>query len=223
MSLPISDESKLDFPQPFLVVSDNHNICQTWETAFYNPKFKSKYDNLTEAEKNTISNNLKTRTCQSVDNVMQCFTINGEFETCKNLQDEEPKSIRKIMNDIDTATNSKKGIMIQDLNNFINRKREVVDNLVNNYISRKEMLDMHSGFMNLADQNIQKNIEEKNILADDLNKNEELKEFTYSELSKKRSDIEWYNYRYKMLIIVVKVLLSILILIEFIYMLMIRL
>jgi hypothetical protein len=223
MSLPISDESKMDFPHPFLVLSDNQNICQTWETAFNNPKFKSKYDILTETEKNTISSNLKTRTCQSVDNVMQCFTINGEFETCKNLQDEEPKSIRKIMSEIDTITNSKKGTMIQNLNKFVNKKREVVDNLINNYISRKEMLDMHSGFMSLADQNIERNIEEKNMLADDLNKTQELKEFTNSELSKTRSDIEWYNYRYKILITVVKVLLSILILIEFIYILMIKL
>jgi hypothetical protein len=223
MSLPISDESKMDFPHPFLVLSDNQNICQTWETAFNNPKFKSKYDILTETEKNTIYSNLKTRTCQSVDNVMQCFTINGEFETCKNLQDEEPKSIRKIMSEIDTITNSKKGTMIQNLNKFVNKKREVVDNLINNYISRKEMLDMHSGFMSLADQNIERNIEEKNMLADDLNKTQELKEFTNSELSKTRSDIEWYNYRYKILITVVKVLLSILILIEFIYILMIKL
>jgi hypothetical protein len=219
----ISDDSKLDFPHPFLVVSDNNNICQTWESAFLNNKFKTKYDTLSEAEKKPISDNLKTRTCKSIENVMQCFTINGEFETCNNLQNEEPKSIRSVMSEIDIVINSKKGTMIQDLNNYINKKREVVDNLVSNYISRKQMIDMHSGFMNLADENIEKNIEEKNMLANDLNSTEELKEFTYSELSKKRADIEWYNNMYKILIIFVKVLLSLLILIEFGYMLMIRL
>jgi hypothetical protein len=126
------DDPELDYPQPFLLLTDNGNICQTWESAFKDPNFKKEYDTMSEADKKTISNNLKTRTCQSIKNVNQCFTINGEFETCNNLANEDPKSIRKIMSEIDTVAEAKKAEMLNEIDQYIEKRRDIIDNLIDN-------------------------------------------------------------------------------------------
>ena len=216
------DDPELDYPQPFLLLTDNGNICQTWESAFTDPNFKKEYDNMSDKDKKTISDNLKTRTCQSIKNVNQCFTIDGEFETCDNLLNENPKSIRKIMSEIDSVAEAKKNAMITEIDQYIEKRRDIIDNLIDNYANRTQMIDMHGGYKTITDESIEKSIEEKNELVEKINRIDNIKNSTTNILEKKRSDTKWYNDKYGILTLFVKILLTILILVEFGFILLIR-
>ena len=47
-SSEIVNDKNLVFNYPFLVLSDNNNICKTWEKALEDTNFKAEYDLLNE-------------------------------------------------------------------------------------------------------------------------------------------------------------------------------
>ena len=222
MSL-ISLDKQLDYPYPFLVVSDNNNICQTWEKALTNNDNKNRYNKFKDEDKKNIQTVLKERTCQSVDGVKQCFTVNGQLETCNKLPDEHPKSIRQIMTQIDRKTEKKRNEMITPLEKLIEKKSVVMDNLIQHHATRQNMLEMNEGYHKLADKNTEYNIGKKAEIGDDIDASEDLKNNAEGQFKALRSSIYWYTDKNNVFVTIVKILLSIIIAIEFLYILSIKL
>jgi len=222
MSL-VSLDQKLDYPYPFLVVSDNKNICQTWEKALQKSENKNRYNKFKDEDKKNIEKVLKERTCQSVDGVKQCFTVNGLLETCNKLPDEHPKSIRQIMTKIDRTSEQKINEMIGSLEQIIEKKGVVLDNLIQHHATRMNMLEMNEGYHKLADKNTEFNIETKSKIVDGIDTSEDLKNNAEGVFKLKRESIYWFSEKNNTFVIIIKVLLSIIILIEFLYILSIKL
>jgi hypothetical protein len=219
----VPNDNSLEYPQPFAIVSDNNNICQTWKDSLINTSFKNIYDKYPDDVKNNIKNNSNNRKCQTINNVSQCFTLNGQMETCNKITTDDPKSIRNIMIQIDKIAESKKGPIIRKLNQFIEKKRLILDNLVEHHSTRQNMINMNQGYKKLADSNILKNEETKNKLGNEIVKVDELKESTDGVLTAKRKKIKWYNNTYLILTRILWWSLVILIIVEFVYILSIRL
>jgi hypothetical protein len=219
----VPKDNSLEYPQPFAIVSDNNNICQTWKESLINPSFKNIYDKYPTDVKNNINNNSNNRKCQTINNVSQCFTLNGQMETCNKIKTDDPKSIRNIMIQIDKIAESKKGPIIRKLNQFIEKKRLILDNLVEHHSTRQNMINMNQGYKTLADSSVLKNEETKNKLGNEIVKVDELKDLTDGVLTAKRKKIKWYNNTYIILNRILWWSLVILIIVEFAYILSIRL
>ena len=219
----VAIDKELDFPHPFLVLSDNNNVCQTWDSALENVQSKDIYSKFSEEEQSRIQGNLKSRTCQMIDNVNKCFTPNGELETCKKLQDDSPKNIREIMSKIDTMAQKKKGEMLVILNRFIEKKRANINTLINDYASRKTMINMNDGYKQITNSSITKNQELNNDLGNEIDKLDDLKEFATNDNKNIRNTIEWYSQKNNFLKTVLKVLLIIMILVNILFILNIQL
>jgi hypothetical protein len=220
----ISMDNELDYKHPFLVLSDNNNICQTWGNALQNSNFvDNTYNKFSEEDQKKIKDNLKNRTCQMIDNVNQCFTTNGLLETCKKLPDEHPKSIREIMTKIDTMAQNKKNEMLVKLTRVIEKKRLQIDSLINQYASRKTMISMNQGFKTITTSSINKNQELKNDLGHEIDDVDNLKEFATNDNKIIRNTMEWYSYKNNIIKITLKVLLCFMVFINFLFILTIRL
>lgn len=219
----VANDNSLEYPQPFAIVSDNNNICQTWKESLINSSFKNIYDKYPADVKNNINNNSNNRKCQTINNVSQCFTLNGQMETCNKIGTDEPKSIRNIMIQIDKIAESKKGPIIRKLNQFIEKKRLILDNLVEHHSTRQNMINMNQGYKKLAESSVIKNEETKNKLGNEIVKVDQLKDSTYGVLTAKRKNIKWYNNAYITLSRILWWSLVILIIVEFAYILSIRL
>ncbi len=219
----VANDNTLEYPQPFAIISDNNNICQTWGESLKNRTFKNIYKTYPDNVKKNIINNFKNRKCQTINNVSQCFTLNGKMETCDKIGSNDPKSIRNIMTQIDKIAESKKGPIIRKLNQFIEKKRLILDNLIENYSTRQNMMNMNQGYKNLAESSISKNEETKNMLGNEIVKIDELKDSKQGSLKKKRQTIMWYNNAYTILRKILWWALIILIIVEIAYILSIRL
>jgi hypothetical protein len=219
----VANDNKLDYQHPFPVISDSHNICQTWQDALRSRSFKKTFETFPDDVKNNIKGNLDNRKCQTINNVSQCFTLNGMLETCNNIGNDDPKSIRNIMMQIDRIAESKKGPIIRKLNQFVEKKRLILDNLIENYSTRQNMKNMNQGYNSLAESNISKNEETKNMLGNDMVKVDELKDSSQSILNKKRQTISWYVKGQSLLKKILWWTLVILIIVEILYILGIRL
>ncbi len=222
MSL-ISLDSKLEYPHPFIIASDNKNPCQTWEKALKNPELKKTYDKFNAIDKKNINKSLKERTCQSIDGVNQCFTVNGLLETCKKLPEEHPKNIRHYMKDIDDASQAKKKEMITPLEQLIEKKTTIFDHLIQNYTAKMNAIEINNGYNKLADKTIEFNTTKKSEVGDDIEKSENLKNNAEGVFGLNRKFIDWYNNKNSLFIIIIKILLIIIIIIEFLFILSIRL
>ena len=219
----VANDNSLEYPQPFTVISDNNNICQTWSESLRNSSFKNIYNTYSADIKKNIIDNSDNRKCQTINNVSQCFTLNGQMETCNKIRTDDPKSIRNIMIQIDKIAESKKGPIIRKLNQFVEKKRLILDNLIENYSTRQNMINMNQGYKALADSSVSKNENTKNMLGNEIVKVDELKDSTYGVLTVKRKNIKWYNNAYTILSKILWWSLVILIIVEFAYILSIRL
>ena len=219
----VAMDKELDFPHPFLVLSDNNNVCQSWGNALENVQFKNTYSNFSEEEQSRIQGNLKNRTCQMIDNVNKCFTTNGQLETCNKLPDESPKNIREIMSKIDTIAQNKKSEMLVILKKFVEKKRSNINILINDYASRKTMINMNDGYKQITNSSITKNQELNNDLGDEIDKLDDLKEFSINDTKNVRNTIEWYSQKNNFLKTVLKFLLIIMILVNTLFILNIQL
>jgi hypothetical protein len=219
----VANDNNLEYPQPFHVISDENNICQTWGESLKTKSFKNIYNIYPEDVKKNIKDNSNNRKCQTINNVSQCFTLNGKMETCNKIGSDDPKSIRNIMTQIDKIAESKKGPIIRKLNQFVEKKRLILDNLIENYSTRQNMMNMNQGYKNLADSSVSKNEETKNMLGNQIVKVDELKDTTQGILSKKRKNITWYNNAHIILSRILWWSLVILIIVEIVYILSIRL
>jgi hypothetical protein len=219
----VANDNTLEYPQPFAVVSDNNNICQTWKESLRNSSFKNIYNTYPDDVKKNIKDNFNNRKCQTINNVSQCFTLNGQMETCNKIETDDPKSIRNIMTQIDKIAESKKGPIIRKLNQFVEKKRLILDNLIENYSTRQNMMNMNQGYKTLAESSVSKNEETKNMLGNEIVKVDELKEVTHGVLSIKRKNIKWYDNAYVILSRILWWSLVILIIVEIAYILSIRL
>jgi hypothetical protein len=219
----VSNDNTLEYPHPFAVVSDNNNICQTWRESLRSKTFKNIYNTYPDDVKKNIKNNFNNRKCQTINNVSQCFTLNGKMETCNKIGTDDPKSIRNIMMQIDKIAESKKGPIIRKLNQFVEKKRLILDNLIENYSTRQNMMNMNQGYKSLAESSVSKNEKTKNMLGNEIVKVDELKDSTQGILSKKRQNIIWYNDKQSILRRVLWWALVILIIVEILYILSIRL
>jgi hypothetical protein len=222
MSL-ISLDSKLEYPHPFIIASDNKNPCQTWEKALQNPELKKAYNKFNDIDKKNIDNALKERTCQSIDGVKQCFTVNGLLETCKKLPEEHPKNIRHYMKNIDNTAQTKKKEMITPLEQLIDKKSTIIDNLIQHYTSKMNAVEINNGYNKLAEKNIEFNTSKKSEVGDDIEKAEDLKANAEGTFGFNRQFINWYTNKNILFITIIKFLLIIIIVVEFLFILSIRL
>ena len=219
----VAMDKELDFQHPFLVLSDDNNVCQTWDSALQNDQSKDIYSKFSEEEQSRIQGNLKSRTCQMIDNVNKCFTTNGELETCNKLPDESPKNIREIMSKIDTIAQKKKSEMLVILHRFIEKKRSHINTLINDYASRKTMINMNDGYKQITTSSITKNQELNNDLGNEIDKLDDLKEFATNDNKNIRNTIEWYSQKNNFLKTVLRFLLIIMVLVNTLFILNIQL
>ena len=197
-------DKDLDYPHPFLVLSDNDNMCQIWDNALENTQFKDIYSNFSEEDQSKIQGNLKNRTCQMIDNVNKCFTTNGQLETCNKLPDEDPKNIREIMSKIDTIAQNKKNEILVKLKRIIDKKRLTIDSLINQYASRKTMINMNEGYKAITNSSITKNQEINNDLSNEIDSVDNLKEFATNDNYNIRNTIKWYSEKNNFLKSIIK-------------------
>jgi hypothetical protein len=216
-------DKELDYQHPFLVLSDNNNICQRWDNALENTQFKDIYSNFSEEDQSKIQGNLKNRTCQMIDNVNKCFTTNGQLETCNKLPDEDPKNIREIMSKIDTIAQNKKNEILIKLKRIIDKKRLTIDSLINQYASRKTMINMNEGYKAITNSSITKNQEINNDLSNEIDSVDNLKEFATNDNYNIRNTIKWYSEKNNFLKYIIKILLIIMILVNTLFILNIQL
>jgi alpha-L-fucosidase len=219
----VENDNALEYPYPFAVISDRDNICQTWGKSFKNSNFTNIYNTYPEDIKKNIQQNLDNRKCQTINNVNQCFTLNGQMESCTKFESEDPKSIRNIMTQIDKIADSKKGPIIIKLQQFIEKKRTILDNLIENYSTRRNMMNMNQGYKNLTESTVSKNEETKNMLGGEIAKVDELKDSVEGSFKKKRQNISWYTDKNLLFRRILWWLLVILIIVEVLYILSIRL
>jgi hypothetical protein len=205
----IDDDNNLDFGHPFLVLTDNNNICKTWESAFNDDSFKNEYNSFSDTEKNNISDNLQNRTCQAIKGVKQCFTANGTLETCNNLQKQVPKTITQLMNQYSNNLNEIKNKELSNIKSFVNEKDTLLTNLINQYTSRKDLLNTNQSYHQTIDSEL--NNKEKDIveLGDKIEKIENLKEFTTEDIKDERSNFFWYQSNNKTINMIIRILLCI--------------
>ena len=192
-SSEIVNDKNLVFNYPFLVLSDNNNICKTWEKALEDTNFKAEYDLLNEKDKKNINNNLQSRSCQSINNIKQCFTTSGKLETCSGIKKDNPNNMVNIMAKISKELSKKKNTDIKNLDAETQNTTTLVDNLISQYTSRKEMLNMNDGYHNTIDESINKRKQEEVELGDNIEKIDNLKEFTQEDIKDERSLFFWYQ------------------------------
>jgi len=215
----IDDDNNLDYPHPYLVLSDNNNICKTWESALNDANFKNDYNSFDNTEKSNIDNNLGNRTCQSIKGTKQCFTVNGLLEKCNNLPNQIPKTIKPVMNQIDNQINQSKKGDVNNINNFIKEKDTLLTNLINQYTSRKDLLNTNESYHNTIDSEINKKEKDEVELGDKIDKIDNLKEFTVEDIKDERSNSVWYQNNNKITSKILKGLLIIYILIVILFLL----
>ena len=189
----IDDDNNLDFGHPFLVLTDNNNICKTWETAFNDQSFKNDYNSFNDTEKNNINANLQNRTCQSIKGIKQCFTVNGVLETCNNLQKQVPKTISQLMNQYSKNLNEIKNKELSNLKIFVNEKDSLLTNLINQYSSRKDLLNTNESYHQTIDTELNKKQKDFVDLGDKIEKIDNLKEFTSEDIKDERLNFFWYQ------------------------------
>jgi hypothetical protein len=215
----IDDDNNLDYAHPYLVLSDDNNICKTWQTALNDSNFKDDYNSFNDIERSNIDNNLENRTCQSIKGTKKCFTVNGVLETCNNLQNQIPKTIKPIMTRLDNEINDKKKIDVNNLNKFIKEKDTLLTNLINQYTSRKDLLNTNESYHSTIDLEINKKEKDEVELGDKIDKIDNLKEFTIEDIKDERSKFFWYQTYNKIINMILKGLLSIYILIIIMFLL----
>ncbi len=219
MSFEIVNDKNLVFNYPFLVLSDNNNICKTWEKALENADFKAEYNLLGEKDKKNIDDNLQSRTCQTINNIKQCFTSAGKLETCSGIKKDNPNNMSNIMTKITKELSDKKNIDIKKLDDETQNRRTVIDNLITHYTNRKEMLNMNDGYHNTIDESINKRRQEEVELGDNIDKTDNLKEFSQEDIKNERSSFFWYQSKNKIINKIIWYLLIIFICIIVIHML----
>jgi hypothetical protein len=189
----IVKDNKLIFNYPFLVMSDNNNICKTWETALEDNAFKSEYDTFNVKDKEKINKNMKSRTCQTINNINQCFTTAGQLETCSPIKKDNPNNMNTILTKIKKQLSDKKKVDIKNLDNEMNKITSLADNLITQYSNRQEMLNMNEGYHNTIDESINARRKEETNLGDNLDKIDNLKEYTQEDIRDTRNSFFWYQ------------------------------
>ncbi len=215
----IDDDNNLDFGHPFLVLTDNNNICKTWESAFNDESFKNDYNSFSDTEKNNITDNLQNRTCQSIKGVKQCFTANGILETCNNLQTQVPKTIKQLMNQNSNDLNQIKNKELNNLKIFVNEKDTLLTNLINQYTSRKDLLNTNESYHQTIDTELNKKEKDMVDLGDKIEKIDNLKEFTTEDIKDERSNFFWYQTNNKTINLIIRILLFIYIILIMLFLL----
>jgi len=218
-SSEIVNDKNLVFNYPFLVLSDNNNICKTWEKALEDTTFKAEYDLLNEKDKKKIADNLQSRTCQPINNINQCFTTSGKLETCSGIKKDNPNNMVNLMAKISKELSNKKTTDIKNLDAETQNTTTLIDNLITQYTNRKEMLNMNDGYHNTIDESINKRKQEEVELGDNIEKIDNLKEFTQEDIKDERSGFFWYQSKNKIINKIIKYLLIIFICIIIIHIL----
>jgi len=213
----------MDYPYPSLILTDNKNPCITWDKAMKNEEFMKEYSNFTDNEKKIIDENINTRTCQTINNIKQCMTVEGKLETCGNLLEEDPKSISKEMGEIDKIAEIKKQKALGDLASYIERKEKTIDFLIEHKTTRETMLNMKQGYVDLAQSSIIKNKEKEIELSKKIDENENIRDFAEGDFKNTRINLEWYLKNNRRLVLVFKILLFILIIAIILFILSVRL
>jgi DNA repair ATPase RecN len=190
----ISD-NKLNFPYPHLIMSDNKNICQTWENALQDSEFKNMYDDFTEEGKKTIDENLSSRICLTVDNenVPKCYTTNRKFETCGELAKEAPNSLTAEMETLKIEIQTTKTQMMNEMLTFVNQKREQLTTLIDTYTAKQDMVNMNQGYHDLAADSIEEKKEKKSQLVDSIDQVDNLKNNASQIMTNKRKNLSGYQ------------------------------
>lgn len=218
-SSEIVNDKNLSFNYPFLVLSDTQNICKTWEKALEDSNFKKEYDDFNDAEKKNINDNIQSRTCQSINNIKQCFTTAGILETCSNIKLEEQSNMTKFIKTINKTLNDKKQVDIKNVDTQIENTTTLIDNLITQYTNRQEMLNMNQGYNNIIDENINHKLKEEIELGDDIEKIDNLKEFTQEDIKDERSNFFWYQSKNNTINKIIRYSLIILIIVIIVYIL----
>jgi hypothetical protein len=208
-SSEIVNDKKLVFNYPFLVLSDNNNICKTWEKALEDTSFKAEYNLLNEKDKKNIEKNLQSRTCQTINNIKQCFTTSGKLETCSEIKKDNPNNMSNIMAKISKDLSNKKKKDIKKLDDETESRTTLINNLITQYTNRKEMLNMNDGYHNTIDESINKRRQEETELGDNIEKINNLKEFTQEDIKDERSGVFWYQSKNKIINKIIRYLLII--------------
>ncbi len=192
----ISD-NKLVFPYPYLIMTDNKNMCQTWETALQDSEFKTMYDDFTDEAKENINDNLSSRICLNIDtdNVPKCYTTNKKFETCGELAKELPNSLKAEMADINSQIQKTKKEMMDEMVTFVNGKRDKLTTLIDTHAAKQEMVNMNQGYHDLAENSIEDKKEKKSQLADSFEEVDNLKNNASQNMSNKRKQLSLYQTR----------------------------
>ncbi len=205
-SSQIVNDKNLVFNYPFLVLSDNNNICKTWEKALEDSNFKTEYDLLNEIDKKNIDTNLQSRTCQSINNIKQCFTTAGTLETCSAIKKDNPNNMVNLMAKISKELQDKKTQDIKNLDDETKNTTTLLDNLITQYTNRQEML-------------INKRTQEEVELGDNIDKIDNLKEFSQENIKDFRSKFLWYQKKNNTINKIIRYLLFIFIFVIVIYIL----
>jgi ATP-dependent Zn protease len=192
----ISDNA-LDFPYPYLIVTDNKNMCKTWQTALEDSEFKNMYDDFTDEAKETINDNLTSRICLKVDNadVAKCYTTNNKFETCGEFKKELPNSLRAEMAQIKTQLQRTKQQNLDEMLTYVNDKRAKLTTLIEINTSKQEMVNMNQGYNDLADDSIEEKKEKKSLLTDSIEEVDNLNNYASQNMSNKRKQLTSYQKR----------------------------
>jgi hypothetical protein len=190
----ISD-NKLDFPYPYLIISDNKNMCKTWEAALEDSEFKNMYDDFTDEAKQNINDNSSSRMCLKVDgdNIPKCYTTNNKFETCGELAKELPNSLKTTMAKVNSEIVKIKKEMMDEIIVFVNDKRDQLTNLIDINTSKQEMVNMNKGYNDLAENSIEDKKEKKSQLADSIEETDNLKNYASQNMTNKRKEITSYQ------------------------------
>ncbi len=190
----ISD-NKLTFPYPYLIMSNNKNICQTWENALQDSEFKNMYDDFTDEAKQSIDDNLSSRICLNVDNenVPKCYTTNRKFEACGELANESPNSLKAEMTTLKTQIQTAKTQMMDEMLTFVNQKRDALTTLIDTYAAKQDMVNMNQGYHDLAANSIEEKKEKKSQLADSIEQVDNLKNNASQTMTNKRKNLSGYQ------------------------------
>ncbi len=188
-------DNKLDYPYTELIITNDRDICQTWELALEDSDFKNRYDEFSEESKNLINDNLSSRKCLTVDNenVPKCYTTNRKFEICGNLTKEIPNNLNVEMTDINNQISKVKKEMMDEIVTFVEDKREKLNNLIDSYVSKETMVSMNKGYNNLVDDSIDENKEKKSQFVDAIEEVENLKNSASENMTYKRKNFTWYQ------------------------------
>jgi hypothetical protein len=213
----VNNDTNIDSSNPYVMASAGNTICLNWESYLNSPDMKQSYDELTEEEKNNIQNNSKTRTCQSINNISQCFTSNGFLENCNEPQNKD--DLKQALIGVNQTIDEEKNQQYAELEKNYADKSDKLTNLIKEYSSRQDMLRMNKGYHNLLDKSIVNSRKDQNTLGENLDNIDNLKNFMVENIKTVRTNQYWYEEKNKTLITVLRFSFVILILLMIIYML----